>query len=182
MTLLQRFTIILLFLFAHFDCAARSMSSNVYVKTEWQENDVITSVGADALFSINHSDFAFGYSSALGVAEVSTKKGGVEHYLTWDSGIKFGYFSDLYAYAEMGFDLFEAAAFEFKDECEDDFSHHHCDAHQGSNDLDAYAGIAIGVDLKPFKLEAFTRLRQIDGDYWESQNHVFGGVMVAISF
>ena len=51
-----------------------------------------------------------------------------------------------------------------------------------SNDIDGYIGVGAGYDFGHFQLEAFTRYRQIDGEYWKANNQVFVGVRAALSF
>ncbi|PAJ74838.1 hypothetical protein CJF42_08510 [Pseudoalteromonas sp. NBT06-2] len=45
-------------------------------------------------------------TSAIGYGDITDKTGDNNHYLTWDTSVKFGFFSDISIYGEVGLDLF----------------------------------------------------------------------------
>ncbi len=156
---------------------------SVFAKYEMNNADSITSAGFAVPFFKRHSDFGAYFTSALGVAEINDKKGVENDFLTWDTGVKFGYFSDVSIYGEVGFDLFEVM---FKDRREyDEFDEGYQEyehVHDTDNEIDGYIGLGVGVDLKPIKIEFFSRIRQIDSDSWESKEHLYSGFQFAIAF
>ena len=78
---------------------------NLFVKSEHNSTDSITSAGIEVMAKNNYSNFGAAFTTALGSAEVFTKKGDRETFLTLDSGIKFGYFSDFFVYGEAASNL-----------------------------------------------------------------------------
>ncbi|WP_024609925.1 hypothetical protein [Pseudoalteromonas sp. TB64] len=147
----------------------------VFVKSEFNGDSSITSVGVEMMAKQNHSNFGVIFTSAVGAAKVDNKQGEQEEFITWDNGMKLGYFNDFFIYAELGLDLFELA---FKNDRGDNTYQ----IEKSNNDIDGYAGIGMGYHLKPFKIEAFTRVRQIDGYYWEAEEHIYSGVQLSLTF
>lgn len=154
-----------------------SPDMNLFVKSEHNSTDSITSAGIEVMAKNNYSNFGAAFTTALGSAEVFTKKGDRETFLTLDSGIKFGYFSDFFVYGEVGLDLIELAVYDDRDD--HDYSDRYDDDH---NNIDGYVGVGMGVDSKPFRIEIYARAREIDSRYWEAQNHGYAGLQVSISF
>jgi len=150
---------------------------NLFVKSERNSTDSITSAGVEFMAKNNNSNFGAALTTALGSAEVFTKKGDRETFLTLDTGIKFGYFSDFFVYGEVGLDLIELAFYD--DRKDHDYNDRFDD---DNNSIDGYMGVGIGVDSKPFRIEIYARAREIDSRYWEAQNHGYAGLQVSISF
>ncbi|WP_462164861.1 hypothetical protein [Pseudoalteromonas xiamenensis] len=103
---------ILLILGLLFTCSVHANSTyqnatsiGMIFKNEWHDSDTITGVGIEAMGYFNRSPFGFSVSSALGIADVSVKnQQGKESYATLDTGIKVGYFEDVFVYGEVGLD------------------------------------------------------------------------------
>jgi hypothetical protein len=155
---------------------------SIFAKTEFNAlDDQITSAGFEAIGYFNHTPFGIGMSSALGNASVTTEQNYREDFIMLDTGIKFGYFSNVYAYAEFGVDLFELM---FHDQRDTDYNNrsHIINYNSPDNEIDAYLGAAVGFHIEHLKLEAYTRYRQIDGNGWNIKDKHFTGMQVSFSF
>lgn len=180
------FILILLISFSTFSFAALQQIGDVSftVKNEWREDDQIQSLGIEALTFIDSTPIGFAFSSSFAYADVAVKDSvRREDYVAWDTGVKFGYFGQLFAYAEFGVDLFDMilqdlSGKDFK--YDDNRWNEYDDSH--NNNIDGYLGFGIGLNAAPFKIEAFARARQIDGDDWRAENVWFSGVQVSVSF
>lgn len=154
------------------------------VKNEWREADRIQSLGIEAITYIDQGPLGFAFNSSIGFADVAVKNSAKrEEYLTWDTGIKFGYFGQVFAYTEFGVDLFDLILHDLsgKDfDYRDERWHEYDDSHQ--NNIDGYVGIGFGFNAAPFRIEAFARARQIDGDDWKAEHVWLSGVQVSVSF
>ena len=51
-----------------------------------------------------------------------------------------------------------------------------------ANNIDGYVGVGAGIKFEHVQIEAFTRLRQIDGEYWKAENQAFAGVKLSLVF
>ena len=150
-------------------------------KAERSNNgDRVLSTGFRVLDPINRTPFAFGFSTALGAANVTTMNANKENFVTLDTSVQFGYFSDIYTYAEVGFDMFELVFSDQRDDGHRSQSRSLSDS--DSNDIDAFAGVAVGVKFHQFNIEAYTRYRQINSSHWKAENTHFSGVQVSLSF
>ncbi|MBB1329349.1 hypothetical protein H5087_08280 [Pseudoalteromonas sp. SR43-7] len=150
-------------------------NTGMFIKSEFNGDSSITSAGLEMMVKQNYSNFGVVFTSAIGAAVIDNKQGEQEEFITWDNGMKLGYFNDFFIYAELGLDLFELA---FKNDRGDNTYQ----IEKSNNDIDGYAGIGAGYHFKPFKIEIFTRARQIDGDYWEAQEHIYSGVQLSFTF
>tara|TARA_Y100000588_G_C14078154_1_gene848920 strand:- start:76 stop:624 length:549 start_codon:yes stop_codon:yes gene_type:complete len=165
-------------------CAANDdFDFSLFAKSEFNAlDDHIVSTGFEVLGYFNHTPFGIGFISALGNASVTTEQGYREDFLTLDTGLKFGYFSTIYAYGELGFDAFELM---FHDQRNNDRYSNHSSItvyNAPNNEIDAYLGAGIGVQIEHLKLEAYTRYRQIDGNGWEAKDNHFTGLQLSFSF
>ena len=50
------------------------------------------------------------------------------------------------------------------------------------NNISGIVGIGAGVKFDHLQIEAFTRLRQIDGEYWKAENQAFTGAKLSVVF
>ncbi|MFC0119166.1 hypothetical protein ACFFK7_14735 [Pseudoalteromonas xiamenensis] len=161
-------------------------SVGMIVKNEWHDSDTITGVGIEAMGYFNQSPFGFSVSSALGVADVRVKdRQRKESYATLDTGIKVGYFADVFVYGEVGLDLFEMLFYDLSRShrvAYNDGFYLDTDDKPRNNSIDGYIGVGAGINVEPFKVEVFTRYRQIDSEDWEAQNSIFSGVQVSMMF
>ena len=155
-----------------------SPDMNVFVKSEHNSTDSITSAGVEFMAKNNYNNFGAAFTTALGSAEVTTKKNNRETFLTLDTGIKFGYFSDFFVYGEVGLDLIELVLHDSRED--HDYINRYDD--DDPNDIDGYVGVGFGFDSKPFRVEIYARAREIDSSYWEAQKHGYAGLQVSISF
>ncbi|WP_091989267.1 hypothetical protein [Pseudoalteromonas denitrificans] len=162
--------------------SSNNISPTIFIKNEIHGNDSIVSFGLEVPLKKSHSNFGAYVTSALGYAEVTDKTNHQNNFLTLDTGLKFGYFSDISIYGEVGIDLFDTflngEVFDSEKD-DDEYDYHNTKSHD--SDVDGYIGVGIGIDLKPIKVEAFTRIRQIDSHAWEAKEHIFSGIQVSIS-
>lgn len=179
---------VLLFLSAlpTFSFAASQVVDDVSftVKNEWRKDDRIQSIGIEALTFIDSTPIGFAFNSSFAYADVSVENSRRrENYMAWDTGIKIGYFGRVFVYAEFGVDLFDMVLHDLSGKelkYREDRWQQYDDKHR--NNIDGYAGLGMGLNVAPFKIEAFTRARQIDGDDWRAENVWFSGVQVSVAF
>lgn len=178
-------------LFSFMPClaSANNFPPAIFAKNESHNTDSISSIGIEIPFGDPHSHFGAYMTSAIGYADITDKTGNSNDYLTWDTGFKFGYFSDISIYGEVGLDLFELIWDDLNDKDEDERTYYYdneeydyFDTERQDDDIDGYIGVGIGFNLKPIKIDVFTRLRQIDGNNWESKEHLYSGLQLSIVF
>lgn len=183
--------LIMLFLAAFSANAYQSPRFGLFVKNEVNDNDYISGVGAEMWLTNHDSNFGVSVLTSIGKAEV-TDRDNIQHdYIAWEAGLKLGYFSDVFAYAEVGFDLGELA---FQDRDEDDHYHvYYGDEdndfisanrkrYDDSNDIDGYVGVGAGFKFDHLQIEAFARLRQVDGEYWKADSQAYTGAKLSVVF
>jgi hypothetical protein len=169
-------------------------SVSIFISSEHQGEDRVTGFGVSALLKNSESNLGVSILSSIAPSEVIDTRGYNQHYLAWEVGAKFGYFSDVFFYAELGVDFGELA---LQDRDEDNRHGYYDDdgditfsdfvdlrnrVNDNSNDIDGYVGIGAGYDFGRFQIEVFTRYRQIDGEYWKADNQAFTGIRGSISF
>lgn len=139
-------------------------------------DDSITSVGTGITIVNGDSNLGFQLNTSIARAEVLSDDGYVEDYFAWEGSIKVGLFSNISVYGEAGIDLSELLF--------DDYRHDHHDYYHAhyNDDIDAYLGFGAGVQLGILKVEAFSRVREIDSLYWEAQSESFSGVQFSLNF
>lgn len=121
------------------------------------------------------SKLGFEFSTSFNNAEVRTTDGFIENYFAWQGTARFGLFSNLSIYAELGVDLTELLFQDFRYEIHDDYYNEYHD------DIDAFVGVGAGLKAGPLRVEAFSRLREIDSRFWEAEAEVFTGLQASIS-
>lgn len=183
--------IILLLLSAFNARAFESPRFGFFIKNEVHDSDHISGVGAEMWLTNSDSNIGIAVLTSIGHGAVTGRDNKQHDYLAWEAGVKLGYFSDVFAYAEVGFDLGELA---LQDRNEDDDYHIYSGdedsdfiisnrrRYDEANNIDSYLGVGVGVKFEHIQLEAFTRLRQIDGEYWKADNQAFSGAKLSVVF
>tara|TARA_R110000737_G_C14514521_1_gene474248 strand:- start:209 stop:832 length:624 start_codon:yes stop_codon:yes gene_type:complete len=183
--------LMVLFLSAFNVNAFESPKFGFFVKNEVNNNDHISGVGAEMWLTNRDSNFGISILTSIGHAEVTGKDKKQHDYLAWEAGFKLGYFSDVFAYAEFGFDLGELALQDrnedddyrrYSGDEDNDFIVSNRSRYDESNNIDGYVGIGAGIKFEHLQIEAFTRLRQIDGEYWKAENQAFTGAKLSVVF
>lgn len=157
--------------------ANHTNESEVRLFTTYEANgsDYIQGIGI-AFADINpDTKLGFEFSTSFNNAEVRATDGYIENYFAWQGAARFGFFSNLSIYAELGVDLTE---FLFNDLRYDYHDGYYDEYH---DDIDAFVGVGAGLKAGPLKIEAFSRLREIDSLYWEAESEVFTGIQASIS-
>jgi hypothetical protein len=185
-----------LFLAAFSVNASQSSQFGFFIKNEVNDNDYISGIGAEMWLTNRDSNFGVSVLTSIGTAEVTDRDNIQQDYVAWEAGLKLGYFSDVFAYAEVGFDLGELA-FHGRNEDEDskihfsdenfgdeisDFIVGNRRRHDDRNNIDGYVGVGAGFKFEQLQIEAFTRYRQIDGEYWKAENQAFTGAKLSVVF
>jgi len=191
--------ILYIFIFFIFSFAVNAQTNNnigFFVKNEIHDSDYISGIGVEAWLINEDTQIGFAVNSSIGKAEVTDEYDYQHSYVAWDLGVKFGYFSDVFIYAELGLDLGELI---LQDRDEDDYDDEdnqvdlgdilgilvlddYYDEYDRSNDIDAYVGVGVGLKLENIVIEGYSRYRQIDGEYWKANNQVFTGVKLTMMF
>ncbi|WP_233267324.1 hypothetical protein [Paraglaciecola sp. L3A3] len=152
--------------------------STIFVKHELNADDKITGIGVSFLTQENHySDFRGEAISSLNYAEVLDENDQVQNYISWDVGMRLGYYNDVFVYVEGGLDLLEM----INGDINKDDDYYFEDVENG-NGIDGYAALGAGVDLKKIKIEGFVKARKIDGNYWQSKHQLFYGAQFSLLF
>jgi len=171
--------------------AFESPSFGFFIKNEVNDNGHISGVGAEVWLTNRESNFGVAVLTSIGHAEVTGRDNNEHNYLAWEAGVKLGYFSDVFAYAEVGFDLGELALQDRDEDDElgiyygdddNDFVEVNRRRYDGANNIDGYVGVGAGFKFDHLQIEAFTRLRQIDGEYWKADNQAFTGAKLSVVF
>ena len=183
--------VVILFLSAFSASASQSPKFGFFIKNEVNGDDYISGVGSEIWLTNRDSNFGMSVLTSIGKAEVTDREGTQHDYIAWEAGFKFGYFSDIFAYAEVGFDLGELA---FQDRDEDhhyrvfhndddnDFVVVNRSHHDDSNDIDGYVGVGAGFKFEHLQIEAFTRYRQVDGEHWKADSQAYTGAKLSVVF
>lgn len=172
--------------------ASHESGPSLFYKTESYGKNKISSVGTSILITGNESSLGLALNTSVGAAEVYDDYGYLQEYLAWEGGIKVGYFSKVFFYAEAGVDLGELI-FDDRDEDEhfyfEDEHHHYNDdyydyvsSYNDDNHVDAYVGVGAGINLGRLQIEAFSRVRNIDGIDWDAPQHTYSGVQFSLKF
>lgn len=160
-----------------------------FVTHEVNDRDHISSIGTEVWLTSRHSNFGASFLTSIGKAEVTGRDNKRHDYVAWDAGFKLGYFSDVFAYAEFGFDLGELALHD-RDERDrdnlritgDDFVVANRTRYDNDNNIDGYIGIGGGMRFGNIQIEAFSKRRQVDGEHWKADNQTFMGAKVSVVF
>ena len=173
-----------------------------FLKTEINDHDYINGIGTEYWLTNTDSSVGIAINTSFGNAAVTDTLNIQHDYLAWDLGIKFGYFSDIFVYAEIGFDFGELMLSDHdKDKYDDDLNfseflafvvldgyveyHDYADYYEdydSSNDIDGYIGSGVGMKYENIVVEAFARYRQVDGEYWRANSQVYSGVKLTLLF
>ncbi len=169
-----------------------SKSSSYFYSYEAHGSSYINGVGMVVYENYDHNKFGSQFITSLNTASVLTKQGIEESYFAWEASATYGYFSDIFIYAELGLDITELLLEDF---LEKNRNNNNCNQYDNCNDedtidlkaykdIDAFAGFAAGVHLDNFKIEGFARLRKIDSKYdrWDAGTNWFAGVKFSIDF
>ncbi|WP_206486415.1 hypothetical protein [Thalassotalea sp. G2M2-11] len=169
----------------------------VFVKNEMNGDDYINGVGVEVWLSEPDTELALAFNTSLGTAEITDSQQYQQSYVSWDFGVKFGYFSDVFFYGEIGVDMAELVLQDRDEDEHDDVYDNEtllleiADAflfdekrkrYDQANDIDAYLGVGVGINIEQFAIEAFARSRQIDGEYWKADNQIFTGIKLSVIF
>ncbi|GAA6206637.1 hypothetical protein [Thalassotalea sp. SU-HH00458] len=193
---------LILLLVCHLAVASTDQQIGFFLKSEFNDGDYINGIGSEYWLINPNSSVGLAINSSLGNAKVTDDLSIEHHYLAWDLGIKFGYFDDIFVYAELGFDFGEMVLSDRdKDEYDhnltfsefltylatDGYTQHHSYAdyyqdYDSSNDIDGYIGSGVGVKFDQIVVEGFARYRQIDGEYWQADSQIYSGVKVTLLF
>lgn len=172
---MKRVWMCLLAVLSFYSFAESRADASVFVNHERNSSDQITTVGVSHIFTRSTTGFVGEVNTAIGYAEVLTESDFIEEYPVWESGIKLGYYSTVFAYIEAGIDLAELALNSERENC--------CIRDERyNNQIDGYAGIGAGIHLANARVTVFIRARQIDSNSWESKEQVFTGVNFELTF
>ena len=170
--------------------AFESPKFGFFIKNEVNDDDHISGIGAEMWFTGRNSNFGAAILTSIGHAAVTDREKKQHDYLAWEAGLKLGYFSDIFAYAEVGFDIGELVLQDRNED--DDYRTYHGDdndfvatnrrRYDDANNIDGYVGVGAGIKFEHIQIEAFTRLRQIDGEYWKADNQAFTGAKLSVVF
>ncbi len=170
-----------------------------FVKQEVNGDDYLNGFGSEILTVDPMTGFGFAVNTVIGSARVTDTFHRQQPYVAWEMGGKFGYFSDVFVYGEIGVDLGEWLL-QDRDEEQDEPPYQNDQGlgltelaadvlfgdsrhrHDGQNDIDAFIGAGFGIKFNHLAVEAFSRYRHIDGEYWRAENNVFSGVKLTLYF
>jgi hypothetical protein len=201
----QKIILFLLFttIIASYSVRANTVNDlGFFIKTEINDDDYINGIGTELWLTNESSSLGIAINSALGNAAVTDTLNIQHEYLAWDLGIKFGYFSDVFIYAEIGFDFGEMILSDRdKDKYDDELNfseflafivldgysdyrdyNDYYDDYDSSNDIDGYIGSGVGLKFDNIVVEAYARYRQVDGEYWQADSQVYSGVKLTLLF
>ncbi len=167
-----------------------------FIKNEMSGDDYINGVGTEVWLLNEETHIGVALNSSIGTAHVADTYNFKHSYVAWDMGIKFGYFSDIFVYGELGFDLGELILHDRDEDDYDEYEDSHdfvdyivdvfiddfYDNYGGTNDIDIYILAGVGIKFDNVIIEAFSRYRQIDGEYWKANNQNFSGLKLTVTF
>lgn len=168
---------------AHGNDSPLEKDTSVRLFSTYESNgrDFIEGVGIGLTFNGSNSNLGFQFNTSINNAEVRATDGYIEDYFAWQGSVKVGLFSKVSVYLEAGVDLTELL---FHDLRYDDHNDYHDNGyhHHYEDDIDSFIGIGGGIQLGRLKFEGFSRLREIDSQYWEAESEVFTGVQFSVNF
>jgi len=162
-------------LFSTLSQASDDVSVRAFYSYESNGADYFSSVGVGTTFKNSETNLGIQINTSLGTAEVIAQDGYIEDFVSWEGGVKLGYFSNLSLYVEGGIDLSELF---FHDLRYDDYEHEY----GYEDDLDAYLGAGVGFRAGAIQIDGFVRMREIDSRYWEARSESFSGVQISLNF
>ena len=150
-------------------------SINFFVKHEGNSTDNISGIGVTGSIGNPNSLIKGEVVTSFNYAEILDERGNLQDFVSLDAGVRLGIYGKVFVYIEAGFDAFEA----FLDNDRDD--DHFYDSKE-NNAIDGYAGLGVGINAKNVRIEGFVKARQLDGDNWDSDKHIFYGLQFSLSF
>lgn len=151
------------------------LESQLFYRFESNASDSITGVGTAVNFIDRGTRLGYSMTTSLNFAEV-VADGYLENYLAWEGAVRFGLFSKVSIYGEVGIDLTELI---FKDD-RNDHDDYYSDEY--SDNTDAYIGVGLGFKAGHVQIDAIAKLRAIDSQYWEADHAFFSGVQFSLNF
>jgi hypothetical protein len=148
---------------------------NIFIKHEFNATDSIVGLGATASIGPTNSLLRGELVSSFNYVEVLDETGGMQEFLSLDTGVRLGVYGKAFIYIEAGFDTLEIF---FDDERDDDNFYNT----REKNTIDGYAGLGAGFKANNVRIEGFVKARQIDGDTWESDKQIFYGLQLSLFF
>ncbi len=146
---------------------------------EWSDIGQISSLDFNLRLN-DSSKVGFELGTGLAFASITERDGFVEDYLAWQGSVKFGYYSDVSVYGELGLDLGEALLTSWiPDDCNDSDRYtddDHC------NDVDGFIGFGAGFHHEHLDVNFFARYRWMNGLFLEDTSDIFTGVELSIRF
>ncbi len=169
--------------------AKKSNDYIIFVHHDANESDHYSTVGVELIHRNYNSQLGFAVNSAIGYARVNDTYNYEHGFITWEGGIKIGYFADFSLYAEIGVDLIELALNDRSDDdyhnnkdYNTDFENDNFDHRYNQNNIDGYIGIGSSLMIEQIKITGFIRFREISGHNWQAEKNTFGGIELAIVF
>ncbi len=153
-------------------------SFRIFSSYESNDQDFIEGIGIGITNIDKNTNIGFQLNTSFNNVEVMATDGYQEDFFAWQGSAKFGYFSNVFVYAEGGIDLTEFLFHELRYDDDDNYHHHH----DNDDDIDAFIGLGVGIQTGPLTVEAFTRVREIDSRNWEAESEVFTGFQLSINF
>ncbi|TQV75031.1 hypothetical protein FLL45_08810 [Aliikangiella marina] len=162
----------------------RVSQSNMFFTHESSGNDFYSGIGIGTTFTFNESDFGLNLSTSLSNAKVMTDLGFEERFMAWEGHVKVGYFSNFSLYGEFGFDIGELLNPDFRqiDDILFDAIGLNDEPENLGKSIDSYVGIGAGLNMGRLNISAFSRIRDIDSEYWQARNDTFTGLQFTYRF
>ena len=151
---------------------------SIFVKYEWNEDDYIVGVGGSKVFFENNHGFQAQAVASINYNEVLTTTGQFQDFYSLDTGLRMGYFSNVFLYVEAGVDVFDLVLHDLR--YDDDYHYRYRDDHR--DDVDGFAGLTLGFQADHVRISGFVKARQIDADTWESEHNIFYGAQLSLVF
>jgi hypothetical protein len=158
----------------------------IFYTHETSGPDSINGIGHSVVFKLDEH-LGVGFTNALSTAQVTATDGFIEEYLAWEGSLRFGYFSKISIFVEAGIDLTELIFHDYRNSnynyCYSDSSYYeeiYCESEH--DNIDAFLGVGAGIRLNKLKIEAISRIREIDSHHFESRSEIFSGIQVSIHF
>ncbi|MFT6988731.1 MAG: hypothetical protein ACJASL_000696 [Paraglaciecola sp.] len=148
---------------------------NIFIKHEFNATDSIVGLGATVSIGPTNSLLRGELVSSFNYAEVLDETGGMQEFLSLDTGVRLGVYGKAFIYIEAGFDTLEI----FFDDKRDDDNFYDT---REKNTVDGYAGVGAGFNANNVRIEGFVKARQIDADTWQSDKQIFYGLQLSLFF
>lgn len=152
-------------------------SFSVFGNYEFNDTDVIRGIGLSAGYSHRNSAVRSEIVTSINMNEVIDQRGFDQEFYSWDIGFRLGYFRDVFFYIEAGVDVFDLALHDLRNDNDDSYYYD-----EGSDGIDGYAGIGVGIQTNQLRIEGVVKARQIDASNWEAEKTAFYGLQVSVMF